>query len=131
MNEHHCHAIGCEVPVPPNLFMCKRHWYKLPMFMRDAVWDAYVPGQEVRKDPSPKYLLVAADAQRWLAAAEIPDTIIPATGPGPFPASQRLPGMPEMLRQCDKVGTLRGKEKRCKRGAGPDGRCFQHPRGKP
>lgn len=61
-SDHTCHATGCEVKVPPRLFMCRRHWYMLPKEWRDAVWAVYVPGQEERMDPSPEYLKVAAAA---------------------------------------------------------------------
>lgn len=39
--------------------MCKPHWFMVPKKLRDALWDAYVPGQEIRKDPSPEYLIAA------------------------------------------------------------------------
>jgi hypothetical protein len=52
------------------MFMCKRHWFMLPKSTRDAIWDVYVPGQEVRKDPSDEYLAVVGDAIDWLAAKE-------------------------------------------------------------
>lgn len=53
---HTCHARGCEVRVPPRMFMCRRHWYMVPKPMRDAVWATYVPGQERRMDPTRAYL---------------------------------------------------------------------------
>jgi hypothetical protein len=52
------------------MFMCRRHWYELPKATRDAIWDAYVPGQEVRKDPTAAYLDVATEAVDWLARRE-------------------------------------------------------------
>ena len=67
---HHCHAAGCNVSVPPKLFMCRRHWYMLPKSTRDAVWAAYVPGQEIRKDPTAEYLEVTGLAIEWLAKKE-------------------------------------------------------------
>jgi hypothetical protein len=70
MSEHTCHAMGCDVTVPPRMFMCRRHWFSLPKAMRDAIWRAYVPGQEQRKDPTSEYLRVALDAVRWLARKE-------------------------------------------------------------
>ncbi len=56
MSEHLCHAVGCEVPVQPRLAMCRKHWFMVPLGLRRAVWSEYVPGQEVRKDPSRAYL---------------------------------------------------------------------------
>lgn len=38
--------------------MCKSHWYALRKPLRDAIWAEYVPGQEVTKDASPRYLAV-------------------------------------------------------------------------
>ena len=70
MSRHLCHARGCHVPVPPRMFMCKRHWFMLPKATRDAVWAVYVPGQEIRKDPTDEYMAVAMDAIEWLAAKE-------------------------------------------------------------
>jgi hypothetical protein len=45
---------------------CKAHWFRLPKALRDRVWAAYVPGQEIRKDPSDAYVRVAIDVQRWI-----------------------------------------------------------------
>ena len=67
---HTCHATGCTTPVPPRMFMCKRHWFRLPTHMRDEVWRVYRPGQEVTKDPSPEYVATARAAIRWLEAKE-------------------------------------------------------------
>jgi hypothetical protein len=42
---HHCHARGCRVPVPPEMLMCKRHWFMVPKPIRNRVWAAYRAGQ--------------------------------------------------------------------------------------
>ena len=55
---HTCHAPGCDRFIPPKMFMCKFHWYALPNKIRDAIWDEYRPGQEIRKNPSLRYLAV-------------------------------------------------------------------------
>jgi len=39
----------------------------LPKALRDRVWKAYKPGQEVDMTPSDEYLQVADDVQRWIA----------------------------------------------------------------
>ena len=70
MPDHYCHAIGCKMPVPPRMFACKRHWFRLPKAMRDAIWDVYVPGQEIRKDPTPAYLAAASAAVAYLERIE-------------------------------------------------------------
>jgi len=67
---HLCHATGCWNAVPPAKFMCRGHWYSLPPDMRDAVWAAYVPGQEKRKDPTPEYLEVTRRAIEYVEELE-------------------------------------------------------------
>jgi hypothetical protein len=67
---HLCHAKGCTKKVPPRMFMCREHWYMLPRHMRDAVWAAYVPGQENRKDPTKKYIEIAHAAIEHIAEME-------------------------------------------------------------
>lgn len=67
---HTCHAKGCDKEVPPKMFMCKRHWYMLPKDKQRAIWREYQEGQEVRKDPTERYLEVARDAIDWLYAKE-------------------------------------------------------------
>ena len=66
MSAHTCHADGCNAAVPPRMFMCKAHWFALPKAMRDWIWDVYVPGQEVRKDPSREYLDAARACINYL-----------------------------------------------------------------
>jgi len=60
--KHTCHAIGCRIEIPPKLFMCPEHWYKIPQDLRDQVWHHYKPGQEIKKNPSSSYLSVAKAA---------------------------------------------------------------------
>lgn len=55
---HVCHAHGCNVAVPPRMFMCRAHWASLRKPMRDAIWREYRPGQERDKAPSTRYLAV-------------------------------------------------------------------------
>lgn len=62
---HTCHCPTCETPVPPKLHSCARHWKVLPYAIRRAIWDAYIPGQERRKDPSEAYIAAAMAARRW------------------------------------------------------------------
>lgn len=64
--DHECHWPDCDQQVPPAMWGCRRHWYMLPKELRNAVWEAYEPGQEVRMDPSDKYLEVAERVQRWI-----------------------------------------------------------------
>jgi hypothetical protein len=55
---HTCHAHGCTVAVPPKMFMCKEHWFKLRQKTRAAIWREYTQGQEVTKEPTVRYLAV-------------------------------------------------------------------------
>jgi hypothetical protein len=55
---HTCHAHGCTLAVPPARFMCRTHWFTLPIELRDAVWREYRPGQEHDKRPSVRYMAV-------------------------------------------------------------------------
>jgi hypothetical protein len=41
---HTCHAIACEVPVPPAMLMCRPHWFRVPKSLRDRVWAEYENG---------------------------------------------------------------------------------------
>lgn len=70
MPEHHCHAIGCEAVIPASYLMCRFHWFQVPRRIRDAVWAAYRPGQEVTLDPSPEWLKAAEEARQWVAVRE-------------------------------------------------------------
>lgn len=68
--KHLCHAEDCDVEVPPRIFMCKTHWFMLPKQLRDALWAEYVPGQEIRKDPTREYLNVTRRCINFVAAKE-------------------------------------------------------------
>lgn len=68
---HTCHWPGCEREVPPNMWGCAPHWYKLPKDLRDRIWAAYVPGQEITKTPSAAYLEVAREAERYARALRV------------------------------------------------------------
>lgn len=63
---HHCHWPGCPHQVPPAMWGCKRHWFMLPKHLRDAIWAAYRPGQEVNGTPSIEYVRVALEVQEWI-----------------------------------------------------------------
>jgi hypothetical protein len=66
--EHHCHWPTCNTPVDEKLFACDAHWYRLPGAIRRAIWNAYQPGQERRKDPSEAYMAAAMAARSWALA---------------------------------------------------------------
>jgi hypothetical protein len=70
MSEHHCHARGCKTAVAPNLLMCLPHWRLVPQELKRAVWATYRRGQEIRKDPTPEYLVAARAAIEAVAEKE-------------------------------------------------------------
>jgi hypothetical protein len=59
---HTCHAVGCNVSVPPRLLMCIKHWRMVPLAIQRKVWRAYRPGQEIDKRPTDNYFVVAREA---------------------------------------------------------------------
>lgn len=67
---HTCHATGCKRVVSPKMFMCLTHWRMVPGFLQREVWAAYIPGQEIRKDPTPEYLDVARRVIEFVATRE-------------------------------------------------------------
>jgi hypothetical protein len=77
---HLCHWPGCDKQVPPAMFMCAPHWFKLPKSIRDQIWRTFRPGQEKDWTPSPEYVAAAKAAQDWIAAFgyEAPDDAEPA-----------------------------------------------------
>jgi hypothetical protein len=69
-----------ELLIEASYLMCAFHWFKLPRRLRDAVWAAYRPGQEITLDPSPEWLKAAEEARQWVAEREgrRPPTLKPA-----------------------------------------------------
>lgn len=63
---HTCHWPGCDRQVPPAMWGCKPHWFKLPKRLRDRIWSTYEIGQEVLMTPSEAYLQVAHEVQAWI-----------------------------------------------------------------
>ncbi len=67
---HTCHWPGCTRQVKPAVWGCQKHWYTLPATLRDKVWRAFRPGQEVSKTPSAEYIAVAREVEAWISAYE-------------------------------------------------------------
>jgi hypothetical protein len=63
---HTCHWPGCGKSVPPAMWGCKTHWFKLPQSLRNEIWRTYIPGQEVSGTPSREYLDAADEVQKWI-----------------------------------------------------------------
>jgi hypothetical protein len=64
--KHSCHWPGCEAQVPPAMWGCREHWFRLPKHLRDEIWRAYRPGQEKDMRPSEAYLAAARRVQEWI-----------------------------------------------------------------
>lgn len=64
---HLCHWPGCLREVPPALWGCRQHWYKLPTSLRRRIWATYKAGQEITMTPSLDCLEAARDVQAWIA----------------------------------------------------------------
>ena len=83
---HTCHATNCKSVVPPEMFMCRKHWFSLPKNMRNQIWLTYRQGQCDDWNISHAYANAARDAVRYIARMEgvEPDTsIYDALDPGP------------------------------------------------
>lgn len=63
---HGCHWPGCNVQVPPAMWGCRSHWFRLPKPIRDDIWRTYRPGQENSLNPSGAYIDAARRAQEWI-----------------------------------------------------------------
>ncbi len=59
MLKHHCHAVECEVGVPPRMHMCLKHWRMVPLLVQKLIWHHYREGQEIDKEPTLEYLMTA------------------------------------------------------------------------
>lgn len=66
MSRHTCHWPGCDNPVPPAMWGCKPHWFRLPLRLRNRIWETYRSGQEIDKNPSDSYVEAAQAVQEWI-----------------------------------------------------------------
>lgn len=64
--DHHCHWNGCTRQCPPAMWGCKKHWFMLPKYLRDKIWETYRIGQEINLTPSLEYLEVAHEVHQWI-----------------------------------------------------------------
>ena len=64
---HTCHWPGCGKQVPPAMWGCRHHWFRLPLNIRNRIWREYEAGQEETLDVSEGYISAAARAQDWIA----------------------------------------------------------------
>jgi len=71
-HDHTCHWPQCGKKVPPAMWGCRIHWFRLPKALRVQVLAAYRPGQEIYGTPSAIYLRVAQQVQDWILAQTPP-----------------------------------------------------------
>ena len=45
---------------------CRKHWFRLPKYLRDRIWAEFRPGQETNWTPSRAYLETAKEVQEWI-----------------------------------------------------------------
>lgn len=67
---HHCHARGCTTHVPPEMLMCRSHWFMVHQKIRAEVWETYREGQCDDMDPSAEWHAAADAAIGYVAARE-------------------------------------------------------------
>ena len=72
---HHCHATDCTIEIPPEMFMCRKHWFSLPRILRIKIWQTYRPGQCDDWNISHEYAKAARECVIYIANKEnkIPD----------------------------------------------------------
>lgn len=66
IRSHHCHWPNCKEQVPPAKWGCRKHWFALPLALRNKIWAAFRPGQEKDMKPSEEYLAAANEVQHWI-----------------------------------------------------------------
>lgn len=71
--KHKCHWPGCDKEVPPAMWGCSYHWFKIPIKARRAIWKNYRPRQEIDLKPSKEYLDVTIKVERWIVKNYKPD----------------------------------------------------------
>ena len=69
---HTCHWPGCGKQVPPAMWGCKTHWFRLPAPLRARIWATYRAGQEETMTPSEAYLEAAQAVQDWITSRTAP-----------------------------------------------------------
>lgn len=82
---HTCHAMGCAVRCPPRFLMCLKHWKSVPRSLQQRVLQAYVQGQEIRKDPTDEYMEAMKAAVHAVAVKEGRIKVEPKRRKGPHP----------------------------------------------
>lgn len=68
---HTCHAVACERYVPPQMLMCRQHWFMVPPKLRSRVWATYQSGQcDIESDVDPTRAYCEAAKAAVIAVAQ-------------------------------------------------------------
>jgi hypothetical protein len=59
-----CTVETCEEPVPNDRHMCRYHWFKTPLHLRNNVWAAYNRYNAAHRSRDREKLVKAAEALR-------------------------------------------------------------------
>lgn len=63
---HTCHHPTCTAVVPEAQLACEKHWFALPIAVRNDIWRAFRPGQEITKTPGANWWSAyAAAVEAW------------------------------------------------------------------
>lgn len=44
--KHRCAAQGCTREVPVRMLMCRTHWFRVPLHLRNRIWAGYHRGMD-------------------------------------------------------------------------------------
>jgi hypothetical protein len=89
---HTCHAFQCNEPTKPEMFMCYRHWRRVPSAMKASIWASYRPGQCDDKRITSKYasaakaaIMAVAKLEGYTMSGNEPELLLydMCTAPGP------------------------------------------------
>lgn len=67
---HTCHAFEYAERTKPEMFMCRNHWFALPIALRRLIWRTYRPGQCDDWHISKAYAEAAKNCIRYVANQE-------------------------------------------------------------
>lgn len=97
---HRCHAQHCPTELPPQLFMCRKHWSMVPPALRASIKQTFRPGQALDKNPSAEYLAFAtARSPRSPTKRPADAPAHPAHRKSPYssPSSEYVTGRPDNI----------------------------------
>jgi CDP-diacylglycerol pyrophosphatase len=62
---HKCGWPTCHAKLPAHLWGCRKHWFRLPLAIRNQIYNAYRVGQNVLT-ASDDYRAADEAAQKWI-----------------------------------------------------------------